>query len=248
MRAHCRRSLARVSTGKSAGTLRASVVTSIAKAPPNSTHCPHSLRTHRRTLVRRAHLRGPSELDYRTTTGLRRSRVLTAVANRSQERASSGSAGALEAPTQLTPCPHSCRFASRLCWITEVRWFLSPVVRVQVPSETLSAVISGETMIDSANHASIRSLSANERRVRFPPLRPTFQGASGSRNDTAPRSLGLEELRLRIDLVAGSRALDVEAPNATVPRMGHDSANVVGRGSNPLGGTSRAVDARLPDL
>jgi hypothetical protein len=66
-------------------------------------------------------------------------------------------------------------------------------------------VISGETTIESANHASVRSLGANERRVRFPPLRPNY---------------------------------------ASVPRMGHDSANVVGRGSNPLAGTSRPFARR----
>src|SRR6185436_2023280 len=38
---------------------------------------------------------------------------------------------------------------------------------------------SGETPIESANPASIRSLGANERRVRFPPLRPTLQGSLG---------------------------------------------------------------------
>jgi hypothetical protein len=48
-------------------------------------------------------------------------------------------------------------------------------------------------MIDSVNHASIRSLGANERRVRFPPLRPTLQGSLGLTKRTAPRSLGLEE-------------------------------------------------------
>ena len=58
------------------------------------------------------------------------------------------------------------------CWITAVRRSLEPFVRVQFPPGIrLIAVISGETMTKRANPAKVRSLGANERRVRFPPLR-----------------------------------------------------------------------------
>jgi hypothetical protein len=75
------------------------------------------------------------------------------------------------------PTPHSCPHI-RLCRLTEGHRFLNPVCAGASPVRD-SAVISGETPIESANHASIRSLGANERRVRFPPLRPTLQGSLG---------------------------------------------------------------------
>ena len=57
---------------------------------------------------------------------------------------------------------------------------------------------SGEAMTDSTNHASVRSLGANERWVQLPPL--------------------------RLILSAELRAWHF----ATVPRMGHNRAKVVG--------------------
>lgn len=66
------------------------------------------------------------------------------------------------------------------CWIT-VSPAVSRAARAgAIPARDASAVISGETTIGSANPAPVRSFGANERRVRFPPLRPHHRSKDGT--------------------------------------------------------------------
>lgn len=77
-----------------------------------------------------------------------------------------------------------CRCSNAPVFGTEAPWLsgclLSSEVLVRFQPVPPSAVISGETMIGRANPAPVRSLGANERRVRFPPLRPHHRSTEGT--------------------------------------------------------------------
>lgn len=85
---------------------------------------------------------------------------------------------------------------------------------------------SGEAMIVAPVARAVRSLCANERGVRFPPPRPSGCSSGVRARGRGPR---------------GRWCDSSHSDDATVPRMGHETTNLVGWGSIPLGGTRLGV-------